>query len=41
MTTPQPLLAAMNGHLVRDEPRELGNVILLTKCAIVADRVWR
>ena len=33
MTTAQLLLEAMHGHLARDEPRELGNVILLTKCA--------
>ena len=32
MTMPQPLLEAMHGHLAKDEPRELGNVILLTKC---------
>ncbi len=30
--TSQPLLEAMHSHLIRDEPRELGNVIVLTKC---------
>ena len=34
MPTPQPLLEAMHSHLIRDEPRELGNVIVLTKCAL-------
>jgi len=33
MPTNQPLLEAMHSHLIRDEPRELGNVIVLTKCA--------
>jgi hypothetical protein len=39
MTTPQPLLEAMHGHLAKDEPRELGNVILLTKCVADAHSV--
>ena len=34
MPTAQPLLEAMHSHLIRDEPRELGNVIVLTKCAL-------